>query len=93
MVNRQGYRGMIWHGLAVLILEVLVVALRGDLPTLLVFLIIDSSGTLVGLWIVKIGRRKTKPGEQESSSSSLREEMKRAHFFSDLAVKHSRLWQ
>ena len=71
---------MVWPGLAILILEVLVVVLRGDLPTLLVCLMIDSGGALVGVWIVKKGRRKAKPGELESSCSSLREEGMRSHF-------------
>ena len=63
-VNWQGYQWMICVGLAVLILEVLVVVLRGDLPTLLVFLILDSSGVLVAalvhLGIVRIGQRRGK---------------------------------
>jgi hypothetical protein len=81
LVKWPAHQWTVGIGLAVLMLEVLVIVLRGNLPTLLIFLLIDASGTLVGLWIVKTGRRKTKPGEQQSSSSSLREEMERAHFF------------
>jgi uncharacterized protein YnzC (UPF0291/DUF896 family) len=42
-----------WLGLAVLGLEVLVVVLYGGLLAFFVFLIIDCSGTFVGMWIVK----------------------------------------
>ena len=81
LANCQGYQWMAGLGLTVLLLEVLIVVLRGDLPTLLAFLIVDSSGTLVGLWIVKTGRLKTKSSELQSCRSSLREEGMRPHFF------------
>ena len=80
LANCQGYQWMAELGLTVLLLEVIAVVLRGDLPTLLAFLIVDSSGTLVGLWIVKTGRLKTKSSELQSCRSSLREEGMRAHY-------------
>ena len=52
-VNWLGIRWMMWLGLAVLGLEALVVALFGGLLALFVFLIIDSSGTFVWMWMVK----------------------------------------
>ena len=52
-INWQGHRWMMWLGLAVLGLEALVVALCGGLLALFVFLIIDGSGTFVGMWMAK----------------------------------------
>lgn len=67
--NQQVYQRMIWHILAVLILEALAIMLRDDLSTLIVFLIIDVIGAFIVLWTVKKRQWESKPGEQQSSRS------------------------
>ena len=85
LVNWQIYRWMIWLSLAVLILEALVVVLRGDLPTLLVILLVDSSGALVAAMVrlgtVRAGQREARPDGQQSLRSSLPGGANRPHFF------------
>jgi hypothetical protein len=69
LINWHGYRWKMWLGLAVLVLQALVVVLYGGLLALFVFLIIDSSGTFVGMWIVKKWwRQEAEPVEDDTKT-------------------------
>jgi hypothetical protein len=84
-VNKEDYRWLIWLGLAVLILEVLVVVLRGGLPIPCVFLLVDSSGALIAALVrigtVWTGQRKAGLAEQQSRHLSIRGGANRIHYF------------
>lgn len=55
---QHNYRWMLWLSPGVLALEVLVVALGGSLPTLIVLLSIDCFGALACLWGVRTRQQR-----------------------------------